>query len=49
MNMVICPVCGADIELELDVKEGDAVVCPVCGVSLRVFLVDDTWQAEEAD
>jgi uncharacterized protein YbaR (Trm112 family) len=47
METVVCPVCGADVELAPDTKENDEVVCPVCGAVLRVFKVDGSWQAEE--
>jgi lysine biosynthesis protein LysW len=48
MTVVICAVCGAEVELDEDVKENDIVACPVCGVSLRIFQVDGVWEAEEA-
>lgn len=47
MMSVVCPVCGADVELPADCKDNDEIVCPVCGAVLRVFIVDGVWQSEE--
>lgn len=47
METVVCPVCGADVDLEPGTKENDEIVCPVCGAVLRVFKADGAWQAEE--
>jgi alpha-aminoadipate carrier protein LysW len=35
-----CPECGAELELALDVEEGEIVVCPDCGVELEVISVN---------
>ena len=47
MKKVVCPVCGADVELADEVSDNDEVACPVCGALLRVFAVEGAWQAEE--
>ena len=31
-----CPECGAELEVEPDVEEGEIIVCPDCGVELEV-------------
>lgn len=36
MALVICPECGAEIELAEDVEENEIVVCSDCGVDLEV-------------
>jgi len=38
--MIECPECAAELELALDVEEGEIVVCPDCGVELEVMGVD---------
>ena len=35
----ICPVCGAEIELE-DVEEGEIITCPECGAELEITSLD---------
>lgn len=36
MQMVTCPLCNADFELNEDAQEGDIVVCPVCAAELKL-------------
>lgn len=36
MAQVICPECGAEIELPEDVEENEIIVCSDCGVDLEV-------------
>ena len=43
---VKCPVCGQEIILKADVKEGDIYICPRCGAKLKVSKAKDgTWIA----
>lgn len=47
MKKVICPVCGAEIEVDQTVDLGEIVVCPDCGVDLEIVSLDPLT-AEEA-
>ena len=40
MNLVECPECAAELELEAGIEEGEIVVCPDCGSELEVISVD---------
>jgi alpha-aminoadipate carrier protein LysW len=40
LNMVECPVCGGDVELEADTVVGELLTCPDCGSELEVLGVD---------
>ncbi|RME62225.1 MAG: lysine biosynthesis protein LysW [Candidatus Dadabacteria bacterium] len=35
-----CPLCGANVELESDVIEGELLTCPECGSELEVASLD---------
>ncbi len=47
MKTVICPVCGAEIEVDQTVELGEIIVCPDCGVDLEIVSLDPLT-AEEA-
>ena len=32
-----CPECGADIDIDVDVEEGEILLCESCGVELEVI------------
>lgn len=36
MPIVECPNCGATIELEADIEDGETVTCPECGAEYIV-------------
>ncbi len=36
MKAVICPVCGVEVEVPNDAKDGDVITCPVCYARLRI-------------
>jgi len=38
--MAQCLECGAELELDADVEEGEILVCPDCGVELEVTGLD---------
>lgn len=38
--MATCPECDAEVELGVDVEEGEIVVCGDCGAELEVIGVD---------
>lgn len=38
--MAQCIECGAELDLPLDVEEGEIVVCPDCGIELEVMSLD---------
>ncbi len=40
MATVTCPVCEAELELDVDVELGEIVVCGDCGVELEVTELD---------
>jgi alpha-aminoadipate carrier protein LysW len=40
MKMANCPECDAEVELGVDVEEGEIVVCGDCGAELEVIGVD---------
>ena len=50
--MAECPICGADISLEVGTVKGELIECPDCGTELEVisvnpFIVDEAPQEEE--
>jgi len=53
MTIVICPECGAEVNLEAGTETGEIVVCPDCGIDLEVLSVDparvDLAPMEEED
>ena len=36
MGVVICPECGAEVEVGADAIVGEIIVCPECGAELEV-------------
>ncbi|HDN17597.1 sulfonate ABC transporter [Candidatus Bathyarchaeota archaeon ex4484_205] len=40
--MPSCPVCGAEVEVPIDVVEGEILVCEECGAELEVIFEDES-------
>lgn len=45
--MTECPICGAEIETDEDVEQGEILSCPDCGAELEVTNTDPV-ELEEA-
>lgn len=50
MEQVVCPECGAKIEVPSDVLKGEILTCPDCGLELEVktinsnsVIVEELW------
>lgn len=39
-QIVTCPECAAEIELEAGTEQNEIIVCPDCGVDLEVVSLD---------
>lgn len=37
MAQIICPECGATLDLPADAEENEIMVCPECGVDLEII------------
>jgi hypothetical protein len=46
LDVVECPVCLRDIELETSAQEGDVFECPFCSIELRLVKTDGGLVAE---
>jgi len=42
VSMPSCPVCGAEVEVPIDVVEGEILVCEECGAELEVIFEDES-------
>lgn len=36
MKTVVCPVCGVEVEVPANAKDGDVITCPVCYARLKL-------------
>ncbi|MEM1540466.1 MAG: lysine biosynthesis protein LysW [Candidatus Bathyarchaeia archaeon] len=50
MEPIVCPECGAKIEVPNDVLKGEIITCPDCGLELEVkeinsssVIVEELW------
>ncbi len=49
MATVICPECGAEIDLDTDVEVGDSIECPECGAELEVIKKGSKFDVEAVE
>lgn len=42
-----CPICEADIPLEIDDRPGDLITCSYCKVTFRLLRTKDKWVLSE--
>lgn len=49
MATVICPECGAEIDLDPDTEEGDNIECPECGAELEVIKKGSKYDVEAVE
>ncbi|MEK6682929.1 MAG: hypothetical protein AABY79_13310 [Nitrospirota bacterium] len=46
MNIIICPVCEEELEMDDDIMGGDIIICPVCDSDLKLVEAGEYFAAE---